>query len=176
MEIIRVSWFLFNPWSSSGHSGYYFSLLPVRWKTEKEGYNLQIGDRLTKSFTTRHLVPCSILILFSLIVGATLPLLLKDSNWIFAWLASSLVMLAAALLLYATWRLIGSNRTLGWFLAGAFLIRIIVGVITQVGLPVWGFDEPVQKSGYFFYDAYKRDNDAWALAQIRSVSPDCIWK
>ena len=45
------------------------------------------------------------------------------------------------------------------------MLRILVGVITEAGLPVWGYDEPVQKSGYLFYDAYKRDNDAWALAK-----------
>jgi hypothetical protein len=140
-------------------------LHPVCGKTEKAGYNLQKGDRLTKSFTTRHLIPCSILVLLSLITGAIIPLVLKDSNWFLAWFISSLVMLAATLLLYAAWRLIGSNRVLGWFLAAAFFIRIIVGVITQAGLPVWGFDEAVQKSGYLFYDAYKRDNDAWALAK-----------
>lgn len=54
---------------------------------------------------------------------------------------------------------------MAWLITLAFLLRIIIGVVTEVTLPVWGYDEAVQKSGYLFYDAYKRDNDAWALAQ-----------
>jgi hypothetical protein len=33
-----------------------------------------------------------------------------------------------------------------------------------VALPLWGYDEPIQRAGYVFYDAAKRDGDAWALA------------
>ena len=117
------------------------------------------------SFKARHLIPCSVLALLSLIIGAIIPTVMGDSNWFSAWLASSLVVLAAALLLYAVWRFAGSTRVLGWFLAAAFMIRIAVGMLTEAGLPVWGYDETVQNSGYLFYDAYKRDNDAWALAK-----------
>lgn len=75
------------------------------------------------------------------------------------------------MILYIAWSLSGRNRTLAWLIALAFLLRTIVGIATEAALPVWGYDEPVTKSGYLFYDAYKRDNDAWALA--KSSQP--IW-
>jgi 4-amino-4-deoxy-L-arabinose transferase-like glycosyltransferase len=114
---------------------------------------------------TRHLIPCCILLMISLLIGAIVPVVIKDANWIHAWLSFAFILFISALALYAAWCFLGRNRVLGWFLASAFLIRIVVGLITEAGLPLWGFDETVQKSGYLFYDAYKRDNDAWALAK-----------
>ena len=120
---------------------------------------------MIKQFISRHYRVCGILLVISLIIGAIIPVVLKDPQWGLAWLASSLLLFTGILLLYAAWCFAGRGRTLAWFLALAFLVRILVGVITEAGLPVWGYDEPVQKSGYLFYDAYKRDNDAWALAK-----------
>jgi len=120
---------------------------------------------LIKHFIFRHYRVSGILLITSLIIGGLIPLVFKDSTWSLAWLATSLVLFAASLLLYAAWCFAGRGRTLAWFLAIAFLVRILVGVVTEAGLPLWGYDEPVQKSGYMFYDAYKRDNDAWALAK-----------
>jgi hypothetical protein len=133
--------------------------------SQKQGKIFGSGNRLTKPSVGIHLVPGSILAFLSLLGGAIFPLVLKDTNWLSAWLSSSVLLLVAAFLLYATWRFIGSPRILGWFLMGAYVLRIAVGLLTQAGLPVWGHDETVQKSGYLFYDAYKRDNDAWALAK-----------
>jgi len=98
-------------------------------------------------------------------MGAIIPVVLKDSNWSLAWLISSLILFIGTLFLYAAWCFAGRGRSLAWFLAMAFLVRVLAGVITEAGLPIWGYDETVQKSGYLFYDAYKRDNDAWALAK-----------
>jgi hypothetical protein len=120
---------------------------------------------LIKQFISRHYRVCSVLLILSLIIGAIIPSVLKDPYWNLAWLVSSLILFTGSVLLYAAWCFAGRGRPLAWFLAMAFMLRILVGVITEAGLPVWGFDEPVQKSGYLFYDAYKRDNDAWALAK-----------
>jgi hypothetical protein len=136
----------------------------VAARSKKQVKILYKGDRLNKSLAARHLIPTSVLLLLSLVISAIIPSVLNDTNWILAWLVSAMFVFAGALLLYAVWRLTGRGRLLGWFLALAFLIRILVGIVTEAGLPVWGFDETVQKSGYLFYDAYKRDNDAWALA------------
>lgn len=120
---------------------------------------------MSKQSASRHLLPGGIFLLISLLAAAIFPLVIKDPNWIKAWLITSLVLFISLLLLYAAWHLGGRDRTLAWFLALAFLLRILAGLITEAGLPIWGFEETVQKSGYLFYDAYKRDNDAWALAK-----------
>jgi len=49
-------------------------------------------------------------------------------------------------------------------LAVAFLIRLMVAVIISVGLPAWGYDNPVNNAGYLYSDAYDRDHAAYKLA------------
>ena len=126
---------------------------------------------LNKRLSSHHLVAGVILLAVSLLIGLFIPLILKDLNFGLGWLVSSLILLLSAIILYIAWSLAGRNRALAWLIALAFLLRIIIGIATEAALPVWGYDETVQKSGYLFYDAYKRDNDAWALA--KSSQP--IW-
>jgi hypothetical protein len=120
---------------------------------------------LIKQSKSGYFLTYGILLAISLMVGAIIPMIFNDPNWMVAWLISSLIIFISTLLLYVAWKFGGSGRPLAWFLALAFLVRILAGIITEAGLPVWGYDEKVQKSGYLFYDAYKRDNDAWALAK-----------
>ncbi len=120
---------------------------------------------LNKRLSTQHLVIGAILLAGSLLIGTVIPLILKDMHFYLGWLVSSMILFLSVVILYIAWTLTGRNRTLGWLMALAFLLRIIIGVTTEATLPVWGYDETVQKSGYLFYDAYKRDNDAWALAK-----------
>jgi hypothetical protein len=132
---------------------------------KKQGKIFREGEHLTKSYNTRQLVIYSILFVISLLISAIIPFVFNDPKWTQSMLVSTLILFASGSALYAVWRFVGGNRLLGWFLALAFIIRVLVGFVTEAGLPVWGFNETVQKSGYLFYDAYKRDNDAWALAK-----------
>lgn len=119
----------------------------------------------------QHLIAGFILLTISLVIGKFIPLALKDLNLGFGWLITSLILFLSLIILYISWTLTGRNRSLAWLIALAFLLRIIIGIVTEAALPVVGYDEAVQKSGYLFYDAYKRDNDAWALAK----SDQPIW-
>jgi len=46
----------------------------------------------------------------------------------------------------------------------AFLLRLVLGVALFLLLPVVGYDTPQQQAGYLYYDAFKRDAQAWDLA------------
>ncbi|NUO81692.1 hypothetical protein HUU05_16605, partial [candidate division KSB1 bacterium] len=50
-------------------------------------------------------------------------------------------------------------------MALAFFLRLAFGIGLSMALPIWGYDEPEQKAGYLFKDAYQRDRRAWSLAQ-----------
>jgi hypothetical protein len=126
---------------------------------------------LDKRLKIHQFLTGGVLLLVSIILGAASPLILGDNNFRLAWLVSSFILFLGALILYFTWSVTGRSHMLAWLIALAYLLRIIIGVATEAALPIWGYDEPVQKSGYLFYDAYKRDNDAWALAQ----SDQPIW-
>jgi hypothetical protein len=44
-------------------------------------------------------------------------------------------------------------------------LRLAVGVALYQGLPRWGYDEKAQRAGYVYWDAFKRDEDAYAIAR-----------
>ncbi len=77
--------------------------------------------------------------------------------------------LAALVLLLPAWwsirALSGGNRRLLVLTALAFLLRLGAGAALNQLLPRYGYDNPTQNGGYVFYDAYRRDTQAWELAQ-----------
>ena len=56
-------------------------------------------------------------------------------------------------------------RWLIWLVAGAIVLRLVVGIFWVAALPVWGNPNEVQQAGYVMFDPYLRDGAAWELAQ-----------
>lgn len=50
----------------------------------------------------------------------------------------------------------------------AFLLRILLGVVLYLGLPSGGNPNEQHDAGYIFFDSYRRDAQAWELAQSDS--------
>lgn len=108
----------------------------------------------------------------SLTAGALL--VLPDpggEGWI-GWLAFSLIFLLGLAALAAVWRAAGASRTLGGILLAALVLRLALGVTFRLLLPSAGYDTETQNAGYLFFDAFRRDTQAWALA--RSDQP--LWR
>lgn len=57
-----------------------------------------------------------------------------------------------------------ANRTAKVATALAFGLRLLIGIILFVTLPIYGYDEEPPNNGYLYLDAYRRDSDAWTLA------------
>ena len=57
-----------------------------------------------------------------------------------------------------------SNRTARLTTALAFSLRLLIGVILFITLPIFGYNEAPPNNGYLYLDAYERDTDAWELA------------
>ncbi|MEW6566770.1 MAG: hypothetical protein AB1449_01100 [Chloroflexota bacterium] len=88
-----------------------------------------------------------------------------------AWLAYAGVCAVGLATIAGAWWLLGPERP-KWLLPVlglAVALRLGAGLALAYLLPSFGYDEPAQQAGYVFYDAYKRDQDAWALA--RSPQP-----
>jgi 4-amino-4-deoxy-L-arabinose transferase-like glycosyltransferase len=47
----------------------------------------------------------------------------------------------------------------------AFILRFGLGITASTFLPQIGYDSKPQQAGYLFFDAYRRDSQAWDLAQ-----------
>ncbi len=81
------------------------------------------------------------------------------------WLASAVLLAVGGCLLRLFWKMTVSSRWLGWAVAAAFVLRLIIGVGLSLALPVWGHESEVSKAGYLFFDAFTRDRQAWELAK-----------
>lgn len=95
--------------------------------------------------------------------GAVVAWFSPGSFWT-GWLAASALLVPGMAALIAAWAWGGRDRALAWMVALAFALRLGLGIGLSLALPVWGYDEPEQKAGYLFQDAYERDRRAWELA------------
>ncbi len=108
----------------------------------------------------------------SLAAGALLALPDPGGEWWIGWLAFSLILLLGGMALAALWRAAGSAWTLGWILLAALILRLGLGVAFRLLLPAAGYETETQNAGYLFFDAFRRDTQAWDLA--RSTQP--LWR
>lgn len=80
-------------------------------------------------------------------------------------LAFLAVLLPGTLLLTALWQRAAEKRFLGALLTLALLARVGIGLGLYLALPLNGYPNPEDRAGYLFTDAYRRDHQAWELAQ-----------
>ena len=66
----------------------------------------------------------------------------------------------------------GGGRSLWWMVALGFTLRLAAGVWAYHALPVDGYEDPDDRSGFIFTDAHNRDAQAWQLADIDNT----IWE
>jgi len=85
---------------------------------------------------------------YPLVAFFTAFLLAAFSYWLIHWVSGWLAL----------------NRTARGASVFAFGLRIFIGVLLFLALPVFGYDEAPPNNGYLYLDAYERDMDAWKLA------------
>lgn len=54
---------------------------------------------------------------------------------------------------------------IGWLTIGAAILRLLLGIVWFLILPLYGHGTEVETAGYIMSDAYHRDTAAWNLAQ-----------
>lgn len=99
----------------------------------------------------------------SLAVGAFLSSI-QPGNWFIGWLEFSLFFFVSVFVLLISSRWAGGEKVLKWMIALAFILRFAGGIATYVLLPVFGYQDSDDRSGYVFTDAHRRDDQAWGLA------------
>ncbi len=101
-----------------------------------------------------------------LFVGAGIAAVSEGSFWN-GWLAAGVLSGAAIFGLATAWRWasagagVKSARALGGLMVAAFVLRLGIGILMSLGLQAFGYDEPVQRAGFVYADAYSRDHEAW---------------
>ena len=108
-------------------------------------------------------------IILSFILGMGLGILVAlinpGGNEFQSWLAGTIISSICIFCLYSAWKWLGGTRWLGICMGISVLLRILVGFGLTYALPVWGHEEEPPQHGYLYLDAYRRDSDAWSLAQ-----------
>lgn len=106
--------------------------------------------------------------LFSALLLGVILAVFSVGNFFQSWLALAGILWVSFFALVRTWRYLGSARSLAIVLAVAFFVRIGMAVLVSAGLPVWGYDNPVNNAGFLYSDAYDRDQAAFKLASSDS--------
>lgn len=91
------------------------------------------------------------------------------------WISFLIVAALSSGLIYLGWRSIRREAPPRWLAAlvvGAALLRLGIGVLWDLSLPVLGYHSPAEQAGYVFIDAYNRDQSAWELSQDQKP----LWK
>lgn len=101
------------------------------------------------------------------VLGAVLTALGPAGNFWIGWLSSTLLLSLSLWGLIFAWQKAGAGRTLAWMVALAFFLRLGVGVLVMELLPEYGYDTLTQNRGYLFYDAFRRDNQAWDIVKAQ---------
>ena len=89
---------------------------------------------------------------------------LQSGNWLIGFFAFSCLLLLSFSLFTLALRWAGVGKTLIYILALTFALRLLVGVLIYVFLPIYGHTDVDDKAGFVFTDAHRRDDQAWQLA------------
>ena len=106
-----------------------------------------------------------------LLLGAALSAI-QPGNFLLGWLIFSFIFLLSFYVLRFLSRWANGGRALAWAMALAFLLRIALGVTFYLALPLQPDAADDHRAGYIFFDAYRRDTQAWDLAH----SDQPIWE
>ncbi len=99
----------------------------------------------------------------ALTLGAILTTV-QNGNWFIGWLSFSVLLLLSFLILTISARSSNGGKKLIWVIALAFALRFVGGVATHLLLPIYGYDDVDDQSGFVYTDARRRDEQAWQLA------------
>ena len=124
--------------------------------------------RLSKIFG----IHIGLIALVSLALGTAFQLVLSMGGFWLGFITSSLLIFLSGVAMYLLWRAAGAQRAIAWMMLAAFLLRLILSVFLAWGLPRFGYDEPPQRAGFVFFDAFRREGQAWTLSQ----SGDSLFK
>ena len=104
------------------------------------------------------------IILSSLALGAGLSAI-QPGNFLLGWLIFSFLFLLSFYVLRFAHRWSGGGRSLAIAIALAFLLRLALGAIFYLALPLQPDAADDHRNGYIYTDAYRRDLQSWELAQ-----------
>jgi hypothetical protein len=125
---------------------------------------------MQKTKTTDNITLILFVILFAIVIAAVTSTFSPGAFNAGFWAALKLSIPGGALMVLA-WLRTGRGKLAAAMMLIAFVLRLAAGLATTELLPIYGYtDEPQQKQGYLFDDAYRRDDEAWRIANEEQPS------
>jgi hypothetical protein len=128
----------------------------------------------TNEQNKKTLIHSMIILAASLGLGFLFASLLPVGNFWKGVFEASLLICIIGLVLYWVWRAAGRDRSLGWMILLAFILRFALGVFLAWGLPRFGYPERPQQAGFVFEDPFRREENAWNLANSDAPLTDAF--
>ena len=100
-----------------------------------------------------------------LITGFLVAIINPGTNPIIGFITAGVITAVCLFILQFAAMKLNGNRQLTAAIFLAFFLRLLIGILLFILLPSFGYDEPYNNAGYLYLDAYRRDTDAWQLAQ-----------
>ena len=104
-------------------------------------------------------------VISGLITGILIAVINPGTKPIIGFLTAGVITAVCIFLLQFIIRKLNGSRQLTTAVFIAFFLRLLIGILLFTLLPSFGYDEPYNNTGYLYLDAYRRDTDAWQLAQ-----------
>ena len=109
-------------------------------------------------------------ILFSALTACAVSYWSQGDFWI-GWRGAFLLCLPFSLLMILAWNWAGHGKMLAVMIFCAFALRLGGGLAVQNLLPLYGHPgERREELGFLFDDAWRRDEESWAIAEKEEIS------
>ncbi len=103
----------------------------------------------------------------SMLIGSTIALVNPGSNACIGFFSGMLLSALSMGFLWLIIKITRGTRQVTTATLLTFFVRFILGVVLLLALPIWGYEEEPPQHGYLYLDAYRRDTDAWRLAESK---------
>lgn len=98
------------------------------------------------------------------LLGLVVVLVNPGKNLLTAWLGGSVLAFFFLFLIFFLFEKLQTPKPGKTITAVNFFLRLCTGIALFLLLPIFGYEEEPPQAGYLYLDAYRRDMDAWQIA------------
>lgn len=98
------------------------------------------------------------------LLGLVVVLVNPGRNLLTAWLGGSVLAFLFLFLVLFAFNKLQTPKHVKTITAVNFFLRLCTGIALFLLLPIFGYEEEPPQAGYLYLDAYRRDMDAWQIA------------
>lgn len=102
--------------------------------------------------------------LISILLGLIIAFIHPGEKPLIGWLGSTFISLIFSVGIQFIFRKLQTPTKVRTITIVNFLLRLSIGILLFLFLPIFGYEEEPPQAGYLYLDAFRRDADAWQIA------------